>query len=291
MEGIGQFAAAGDDAEDGGAARGRGLIAFQHQRAGAFRHHEAVAVLRERLGGGLRRIVLGRQRRQQRKANQRFRIDRAVGARRTARRRPRRGGSPRRRAGSRWRRRRRRSTARSASPWCRSLGEMAGDRAEHEAVVIGRELAAAADAQQVVVGRIPCLPTARPSSRRCGHSTSTGATARNSGPGKSPLLPMPDCSSASSVAISASRSVRPVEENGSTGTKSTVPAIVVFRPSIGKRRHGADAGFARGEFRPVVGLAGAERGDDAHAGNDDDRPAEFVAWCCHGFPAVPPPFI
>src|ERR1700712_1421656 len=46
---------------------------------------------------------------------------------------------------------------------------------------------------------------------------------------------MPDCSSASSGASSARRSVRPVEENGSTATKSTVPAMVVFRPSIGKR--------------------------------------------------------
>lgn len=79
------------------------------------------------------------------------------------------------------------------------------------------------------------LPTARPSSLRCGHSTSTGATARNSGPGKSPLAPIPACSSASSVTISAIRSERAVEENGSTLTKSTVPAIVVLRPSIGKR--------------------------------------------------------
>src|SRR5713226_8209687 len=76
---------------------------------------------------------------------------------------------------------------------------------------------------------------ARPASSRCGHSTSTGATARNSGPGKSPLLPMPDCATASSVAISASFSVSAVDEEGSTVTKSTVPAIVVFRPSIGKR--------------------------------------------------------
>src|SRR5260370_17253418 len=44
---------------------------------------------------------------------------------------------------------------------------------------------------------------------------------------------MSDCSSASSVAISASRSVRPVDENGSTATKSTVPATVVCKPSIG----------------------------------------------------------
>src|SRR6202047_1462618 len=78
-------------------------------------------------------------------------------------------------------------------------------------------------------------PVARASSSRCGHSTSTGATARNSGPGKSPLEPMADCSSASSVASSARRSVSPVDENGSTSRKSTVPAMVVFRPSIGKR--------------------------------------------------------
>ena len=49
VEGVGQFAAAGDDAEDLGAARRGGLIAFQHQRAGAFGHDETVAVLRERL--------------------------------------------------------------------------------------------------------------------------------------------------------------------------------------------------------------------------------------------------
>src|SRR3954451_22144258 len=78
-------------------------------------------------------------------------------------------------------------------------------------------------------------PDAAASTSRCGHSVSTGATARNSGPGKSPLRPMPDCPNASSVAISARRSVRPRGEEGSTVTKSTVPAIVVFRPSIGNR--------------------------------------------------------
>ena len=46
---FGQLAAALDHAENFGAARLRGLEAFQHQRAGAFRHHEAVAVLGERL--------------------------------------------------------------------------------------------------------------------------------------------------------------------------------------------------------------------------------------------------
>ena len=48
MEGIGEFAATGEHAENGRAARDRGLIAFQHQRAGAFRHDKTVAVLRER---------------------------------------------------------------------------------------------------------------------------------------------------------------------------------------------------------------------------------------------------
>src|SRR5215211_1131529 len=101
-----------------------------------------------------------------------------------------------------------------------------------------------------------CFPTARPTSSRCGHSVSTGATARNSGPGKSPLLPMPDCASASSVTTSARRSVRPVEEEGSTVTKSTVPAMVVFSPSIGKRvtvrmPDSPAVSFAQLSFRPV----------------------------------------
>ena len=53
----------------------------------------------------------------------------------------------------------------------------------------------------------------------------------------------------------------------------------------GKTRDGPYAGFARGELLPVVGLAGAERCHDAHAGDDDNRPSEFIAWCCHVFPA------
>jgi len=46
---------------------------------------------------------------------------------------------------------------------------------------------------------------------------------------------MPACEIASSVAMSARRSERSVEENGLTGMKSIAPAIVVFSPSIGKR--------------------------------------------------------
>ena len=49
MEGVGELAATGNDAEDFCAARNGGVIAFQHQRAGALGHHKPVAVLGERL--------------------------------------------------------------------------------------------------------------------------------------------------------------------------------------------------------------------------------------------------
>src|SRR6266480_239423 len=78
-------------------------------------------------------------------------------------------------------------------------------------------------------------PEPAASASRCGHSISTGATARNSGPGKSPLLPTRASPIASSATIAAMRSPSSVEQNGSTVTKSTVPAIVVLRPSLAKR--------------------------------------------------------
>ncbi len=53
--------------------------AFEHQRAGAFGHDEAVAVFRERLRRLFRRIVLGRKCREQREADQGFGMHRAVG--------------------------------------------------------------------------------------------------------------------------------------------------------------------------------------------------------------------
>src|SRR5262249_50670228 len=79
------------------------------------------------------------------------------------------------------------------------------------------------------------VPEPTASASRCGHSISTGATARNSGPGKSALLPIPAWSIASSATMAAMRSPRSVEQNGSTGMKSTVPAIVVLRPSLATR--------------------------------------------------------
>ena len=126
--------------------------AFQHQRAGALRHHETVAILAERARGGLRRVVAGGQRRQQREADQALGIDRGVGADAPAPPRPRRAGSPRRRAGSRSRRRRRRWRWRSASPWCRSAPP--GSRPPSRtgtARSSGRTSPVAGGAQQIIV--------------------------------------------------------------------------------------------------------------------------------------------
>ncbi len=79
VERVGKLAASGDHAQDLRAARGSGFEALQHQRAGAFGHYEPVAVLRKRLRGLMRRIVLRRQRRQQREAHQCLDVDRGVG--------------------------------------------------------------------------------------------------------------------------------------------------------------------------------------------------------------------
>ena len=155
MKRVGQFTAAGNDPENRRAARDGGFIAFKHQRAGAFRHDETVAIFRERLGRSLRRIVLGRQRRQQRKPDQGFRIDRAVG--RDAQRGVGFAAADRLDAeldgggagGAGGRKRNRRSLG------AERFGKMTRHRAEHETMMKLRELSAAADAQQVVDSRSP----------------------------------------------------------------------------------------------------------------------------------------
>jgi hypothetical protein len=77
------------------------------------------------------------------------------------------------------------------------------------------------------------LPEARARSCRCGHSSSTGGMPTKSGPGKVPSPPIFASSTASSPANAAILVVR--SGAFSKGTKSTVPAMVVRRPSIGKR--------------------------------------------------------
>ena len=59
-------------------------------------------------------------------------------------------------------------------------------------------------------------------------------------------------------------------------------------PFVGKARDAVDAGLAGGEPCPVVFFAGAERGDDAHAGDHHDRPAVLVMGRRHLKPPSPP---
>ena len=71
-------------------------------------------------------------------------------------------------------------------------------------------------------------------SNRCGQFTSAGGVATNNGPGKSPRL-APAWAIASSAASIAMFSQRAARQGGSAGMKSTVPAICVLKPSVGKR--------------------------------------------------------
>ena len=64
----------------------------------------------------------------------------------------------------------------------------------------------------------------------------------------------------------ASRKARPTTCLLDT-TASTAPAMVVRKPSVGKREMRRMPDSPRGQLRPVVGLADAERGDHAHAGH------------------------
>ena len=197
------FAAAFDNAEDARAARAGVIEIFQHQRAGAFRH------ARSRRGSWRtaatrcsRRVVLRRQRRKQREADQRFRVDRAVGADRK------RGfafaapdgldaeldGGGAGCAGGGERNRRAFGAEMIGERGRPTIAELrtAGDRGE---------LRPRATRSEVADSRHSSLaPAASAIFDRWGHSTSSGGGARNSGPGKSPLLPMPDSAMASSAA-------------------------------------------------------------------------------------------
>ena len=58
MEGVGELAAAFDNAEDLGAARARMRVALEHQCARALRHDKTIAIFGKWFGRALRRIVL-----------------------------------------------------------------------------------------------------------------------------------------------------------------------------------------------------------------------------------------
>src|SRR6185436_2089064 len=231
VERVRHLAAAGENAEDVRAARDGGIVALEHERGGAFGHDEAVAVLGKRLCRRLRRIVRCRERGQQREADQCLRINRAVGA--DAERGLGFAAAPS------WI-----ALAPDAQAVDTEMGEplVPNWSARCSATEPNRQRSWMAWKRPEALARrrssyptASLAPDAAASTSRCGHSISTGATARNSGPGKSPLRPMPASVIASSATIAAMRSPRSVEQNGSTGMKSTEPAIVVLSPSLAKR--------------------------------------------------------
>ena len=50
---------------------------------------------------------------------------------------------------------------------------------------------------------------------------------------------------------------------------------------VGKTGDAVDAGFPGRELGPILGLASAQRGDHAHAGDHHDRPSVVAARSCH----------
>ncbi len=245
---VGHLAAAFDHAEDLGAARARGFAGSPSTSAPApSAITKPSRFLENGLAALLGRIVRGGQRREQREADQRFGIDRAVGADAE------RGvgfaaadrldaeldGGGARGAGGRQRNR-------------RALGAEAGRRGGRRPSRTGsargcaRNAPPAAAREQVVVGddgrwrrtRRAILAALRPLDldRRHGEEQRPGKSCAADRRIRRRLLRRRcrPCARRASVA-----------QNGSTGMKSTVPAIVVFRPSVGKRRDGVDAGSGR----------------------------------------------
>ena len=266
-----------DDGEDFRAARDRVIVIFEHERRRAFRQHEAVAVFRERARCALRRRVVGGERREEREAHDRFRGDRAVGAdreRRVAfaaldRLEPEldRGRAGRAGGGQRDRRALR----------AEMLGEVVGDDAVFRRFIEGMEFRLRRRAHEIAIfdlvvraGRIGEREALRPFDldRREGEKE---------GPGKLSLR-------ADAGFLDRLDAGEPRQLFGQLRRMHAVFEHMIDRAGDGgaksvgrKARDGADAGFARGQFFPVVGLAGAERGDDAHAGDGDDRTSLAVA--------------
>ena len=161
---------------------------FQHQRPGALGHHEPLAVLAERARRRRRRIVARGQRRQQGEPDQALGIDRRIGAdhqrgvRLTSadRLHPKLDRRSARGAGRRGRHRR----ALRPEPFRQCLA----DRTEQEPPVIQARTSrspATRNRSSYVTASFGAA-TQRPARNAASHSISTGGSARNSGPGKSP---------------------------------------------------------------------------------------------------------
>src|SRR2546430_13389629 len=164
---------------------------------------------------------------------------------------------------------------------------MRGDRAEHETMMEGRELAAAGMAQDVLNFEIDLADSEANGTADFEPLWPFGLDRRDREKQRS-----------GKVAVAADAGLfqrflwRHLGETfGEAGGGGGLDGNEVNRAGHRRHeafdwnpRHGADAGFTGRQLGPIILLAGAERGDHAHAGDDDDRPAELVAWCCHDPP-------
>ena len=278
---FGQFAAALDDAEDRRAARTRRLVAFEHERARALRHDEAVAVLREGLGRRFRRIIGGRQRRQKREPDEVFRVHGPV------------GGDAQRRLGfaaaDRFDAELDRARARGAGGGERDghalraelVGEVRPHRAEHEAVVIALESSRRGGPQQVIVmhlvvcarggGKVgPLRPFDFDRRDREEQRTREAPAAAD--------IRLRDRFFAGEFAEPLGQRRRAERLDRHEIDRAGDPRLHGFGREALDR---ADAGLPADKPGPVLLRSGAERGDDAHAGDRHHGAAGLVAQRRH----------
>ena len=281
VEAVAALAAAGDDTEDRGATRQRVVVILQHQGTGALAHDETVAVLREGFRGAFRQVVLGGESREQREADQRLCMDRAVGAdaqgclriapsdRLDAH-------LDRGRAGGAGGRERDRRTL-----GAETVGDMVGDAAEDEELVHLRVLVGRGGAQQAVivdraVDRLGKLLLLRPFHLDGGHRHEELAR-EIAGRADAALADgLFGCERRELLGELGGRE-RAVEQEIDGAADAGLQAL--GREAI----DAVDTRLAGRQRLPVGLLALAERGDDAEPGDGDERTALGVAMRGHGF--------
>jgi hypothetical protein len=153
-----------------------------------------------------------------------------------------------------------------------------GDRAEHEAMMQVRPITAAADAQNlenVEVWLGDCLADLEPL-RPLGFDRRNRKEQRSGKIAPGPDLRLGERFFCREDGEALGQSCRGRGIDGDEVDRARHRGLQTIDREAGDR---LDAGFTRGQFGPVVRLAGAKRGRNADAGDDNDRPAEFVASC------------
>jgi len=132
----------------------------------------------------------------------------------------------------------------------KAIGEMLGHRPEQAALVESVKVARRHGAQQVIVVMVSLLRSSAATASRCGPFNLDRATARNSGPGKSPLPPIDACVMASSgPGRRAARQRGRAERLDRHEVDSA--AMVVRSASIGNRLMRRTPDSTGGELAPV----------------------------------------